>query len=99
MNKASDKSSGIANDASRKNERAIDSEGGAEGAEASAHQAAGGTKAETNKEAEAAIDRENRIRERAYWIWLREGLPDGRQHHHWRQAENEVDAQDAARSN
>jgi hypothetical protein len=99
MNKPSDKSIGITEKAMRKIEPAIDSEGTSQGAEAHARHAAGGGKAETNKEAEAAVDRENRIRERAYWIWLREGLPDGRQHHHWRQAENEVDAEDTARSN
>jgi len=31
-----------------------------------------------------------RIQERAYQIWLREGRPHGRDQEHWRQAEEEV---------
>jgi hypothetical protein len=44
------------------------------------------------------VERENKIRERAYWIWLGEGLPDGREHDHWRPAESEVDADDAPKT-
>lgn len=32
-------------------------------------------------------DRQARIRERAYHIWLDEGRPDGRHDEHWRRAE------------
>jgi hypothetical protein len=35
---------------------------------------------------------ETRIRERAYEIWKREGLPEGRALDHWLQAEREVAA-------
>ncbi len=42
-------------------------------------------------------DREARIRDRAYEIWVREGRPQGRQDEHWRQAEAEIAAEmDAA---
>lgn len=33
---------------------------------------------------------ENRIRERAYAIWEREGCPDGRHDAHWEQARQEL---------
>ena len=45
-----------------------------------------------------AYDREHEIRERAYWTWLREGLPEGRERDHWHQAEKEFDAEASARS-
>ena len=34
------------------------------------------------------IDRETRIRQRAYQLWLDEGSPEGKQHDHWAQAES-----------
>jgi len=37
-----------------------------------------------------------RIRERAYQFWLREGRPDGRDAEHWRQAEREIAAESRA---
>jgi Protein of unknown function (DUF2934) len=39
---------------------------------------------------------EERIRERAYQIWEREGKPDGRDAEHWQQAASEIDAEVAA---
>jgi len=36
-------------------------------------------------------DREERVRERAYQIWQREGEPHGRADEHWAQAEAEVE--------
>ena len=45
------------------------------------------------------MEREERIRRRAYDIWCAEGWPKGRDKEHWEQARNEVDAQtDAVRS-
>src|SRR5690349_21805977 len=41
-------------------------------------------------------EREQRIRERAYAIWLREGRPHGKDREHWRLAEAEVVAEEAA---
>ena len=35
-------------------------------------------------------DRQERISERAYHIWLAEGRVDGRHEEHWRQAEHEI---------
>jgi hypothetical protein len=35
-------------------------------------------------------DREHAIREAAYFIWLREGRPEGRAHDHWQRAISEV---------
>jgi hypothetical protein len=34
--------------------------------------------------------REQRIKERAFWIWLEEGKPQGREAEHWRRAEAEI---------
>jgi hypothetical protein len=33
---------------------------------------------------------EDRIRERAYGIWIAEGRPDGREHAHWERARQEL---------
>jgi hypothetical protein len=44
-------------------------------------------------------DREQRIREIAYFLWEEEGYPDGRADQHWAAAEAVVDAQDAEREN
>lgn len=43
-----------------------------------------------------ADDRQERIRERAYAIWEREGRRDGEHQRHWHQAASEIDAEDAA---
>jgi hypothetical protein len=47
---------------------------------------------------ESASDLQERIRERAQAIWEREGRPDGRHDEHWRQAENEINAEGDAAS-
>ncbi|MCF3935304.1 DUF2934 domain-containing protein [Acuticoccus sp. M5D2P5] len=39
---------------------------------------------------ETPNDHEQRIRERAYAIWKRDGQPDGRHSEHWNQAEREL---------
>jgi hypothetical protein len=44
-------------------------------------------------------DREQRIREIAYFLWEQEGYPDGRAEEHWAAAQAVVDAQDAERKN
>jgi hypothetical protein len=44
-------------------------------------------------------DRETRIRERAYEIWLREGRPHGRDGEHWQRAAAEIAAASAAAGN
>jgi hypothetical protein len=38
--------------------------------------------------------REERIRERAYFIWLEEGQPEGRDKQHIEQAERDIDFMD-----
>jgi hypothetical protein len=38
-------------------------------------------------------EREERIRQRAYEIWEREGKPDGREAEHWDKAAAEIDAE------
>jgi hypothetical protein len=38
-------------------------------------------------------EREERIRQRAYAIWEREGKPDGREAEHWEKAAAEIDAE------
>jgi hypothetical protein len=38
-------------------------------------------------------DREARIRDRAYQIWMDEGRPEGRDHDHWLRAKNEVEGE------
>lgn len=40
-----------------------------------------------------SLDVEQRIRDRAYAIWLEQGCPDGRDGDHWLQAEREIVAQ------
>jgi hypothetical protein len=39
-------------------------------------------------------DYSQRIRERAYQIWDRDGRPEGRAHEHWVQAEQEIAEED-----
>ena len=36
-------------------------------------------------------DRERRIRERAFEIWIEEGQPQGKEREHWERAEKEMD--------
>lgn len=36
-------------------------------------------------------ENEEKIRQRAYEIWEREGRPEGRGHEHWSQARREID--------
>ena len=38
-------------------------------------------------------DREDRIRARAHEIWQREGSPKGHENDHWKEAEQELDAE------
>jgi hypothetical protein len=40
-------------------------------------------------------DRDQRIREIAYFLWLEEGRPDGQADRHWRTAETIFEAEDA----
>jgi hypothetical protein len=44
-------------------------------------------------------EKEQRVRERAYQIWLDEGQPAGRDREHWRKAEAEVNAETGAPDN
>lgn len=39
-------------------------------------------------------EKEQRIRERAYQIWLDEGQPEGRDKDHWHQAETQIAAKE-----
>jgi Protein of unknown function (DUF2934) len=41
-------------------------------------------------------DREEKIRERAYAIWLDQGSIDGRDQEHWLEAEKEIATEEAA---
>jgi hypothetical protein len=41
-------------------------------------------------------DKEERIRERAYLIWEREGRLDGQHEHNWEEARREIEAEDDA---
>ena len=36
-------------------------------------------------------ERDEKVRQRAYEIWLREGSPEGRHEEHWEQARREID--------
>jgi hypothetical protein len=42
------------------------------------------------------MDREERIRRRAYDIWCAEGWPKGREREHWEQACREIEEADAS---
>jgi hypothetical protein len=48
-------------------------------------------------EAEKTI--EDRVRERAYALWEREGRPEGRSDEYWQMARSEVEAEDAEPGN
>jgi hypothetical protein len=41
-------------------------------------------------------DREARIRERAYHIWVEKGRPNGREQEHWDEAERDIDQEQQA---
>jgi hypothetical protein len=41
------------------------------------------------------MDREQKIRDRAYEIWVQEGRPEGREGEHWSQAARELGYDDA----
>jgi hypothetical protein len=41
--------------------------------------------------------REDKVRERAYEIWEREGRPEGLAHHHWDRAAQDLDSEEANR--
>lgn len=43
-------------------------------------------------------DRDERIRQRAYEIWEREGRPGGMEEKHWHQAAEEIAAEEGQRS-
>jgi Protein of unknown function (DUF2934) len=43
-----------------------------------------------------AADREEKIRERAYAIWLDQGSVDGRDQEHWLEAEKEIAKEEVA---
>lgn len=49
---------------------------------------------ETKEDAMTGYWHENRVRERAYEIWERNGRPDGKAEEHWRQAEAEIAAEE-----
>ena len=38
-------------------------------------------------------DRQDRIRARAYEIWQQKGSPEGHENDHWKEAEQELDAE------
>jgi hypothetical protein len=52
--------------------------------------------AETRSDAMQDRDLEQRIRERAFFLWIEQGRPEGCDQEHWRQAESELTAGIAA---
>jgi Protein of unknown function (DUF2934) len=50
-----------------------------------------------SRQEEIMDDRENRIREIAYFMWEEEGRPDGQADRHWQSAKAIVESQDAER--
>jgi Protein of unknown function (DUF2934) len=48
--------------------------------------------------AEANSTIEDRVRERAYALWEKDGRPDGRSDQYWQQARSEVNTEDAKSS-
>ena len=42
---------------------------------------------------------EDRVRDRAYALWEKDGRPDGRSDEYWQQARSEVEAEDAEPGN
>lgn len=47
-------------------------------------------------EMETAMDREKRIRDRAYQIWQEEGCPDGKAGEHWEQARRMIENEESS---
>ena len=45
---------------------------------------------------QSPADRDARIRDRAYQLWVSEGRHHGRHDAHWQQAERDIEAEDAA---
>jgi hypothetical protein len=43
-------------------------------------------------------DREDRVRELAYFLWLEEGCPDGEAERHWRDAEAIIESDSVRKS-
>ena len=43
-------------------------------------------------------ERDERVRQRAYDIWEREGQPSGRERDHWDQARREIDQEEQGRT-
>ncbi|UEM22771.1 DUF2934 domain-containing protein [Skermanella mucosa] len=39
-------------------------------------------------------DREERVRQRAHEIWMREGRPEGRRDRHWQEAKDEIEVEE-----
>jgi uncharacterized protein YjbJ (UPF0337 family) len=91
MGSTVDKASGLANEAIGKIKQGLGSAVGSDKLKGE------GAAQELKGHAQAADDRESKIRERAHRIWQEEGSPEGRAHSHWHQAEKEVDAEEAAR--
>jgi hypothetical protein len=46
---------------------------------------------------EGILERERRIRERAYRLWEEEGRPEGREHEHWTRASDLIHAEERDR--
>jgi hypothetical protein len=44
---------------------------------------------------ETAMDRDKRIRDRAYQIWQEEGCPDGKATEHWEQARRMIEKEES----
>jgi Protein of unknown function (DUF2934) len=42
-----------------------------------------------------SVDRERKIRERAFAIWVNEEMVDGRDREHWLEAEKQIDKEEA----
>jgi|BogFormECP04_OM1_1039644.scaffolds.fasta_scaffold20263_2 hypothetical protein len=51
---------------------------------------------ENEKKTEAEADHIEKVRRRAYAIWMDEGQVHGRDHEHWHQAESEITAETGA---
>lgn len=52
------------------------------------------TRAIADEPGGGAPSRDERIQQRAYEIWEREGRPSGREVEHWQEAEDEIVAED-----
>jgi Protein of unknown function (DUF2934) len=47
----------------------------------------------------AEPEKEDRVRDRAYALWEKDGRPDGRSDEYWQQARSEVEAEEAEPGN